>query len=45
VPIPPITGTIDLTAPGPASGDTSALALTGYVTPPRHPDAFCGRRP
>ena len=45
VPIPPITGTIDLTAPGPASGETSELALTGYPTPPRHPDAFCGRRP
>ncbi len=38
-----VTGTMALTAP--TSGDTSALALTGYVTPPRHPDAFCGRRP
>jgi len=37
-----ITGTMDLTAPGPSSG---GLALTGYVTPPRHPDAFCGNRP
>jgi len=43
--ITPITGTIDVSAPGPNSSSlpgSRAVALTGYVVPPRHPDAFCG---
>src|SRR5437899_691684 len=36
MPIPPITGTMDLTAPAP-----STLTITGYPLPPRHLEALC----